>query len=1539
MLRSVVIAVLAIFAALGATLAIAQDEETRENGAILRYIEDQISSGNRRIRLSGVAGALSSQATVQRITIADRDGVWLEIRRAAINWNRGALFRGRVDVTLLRADEIEVSRLPVPDDAGPTPEATPFAVPDLPVSVLIERLQAGRVILGSSVIGQAAEMAVDGSLRIGEGELDTALAMQRLDGPGGSFALDAEFSNEGRQLATRIDFSEPSNGLVATLLNIPGRPAMEMKGQGSGPLADFAFDLDVLADGRPILAGSAKITDSDGGTDFATEFRGELQPLVAEAYRPFFAGTSALTLEGRLEPDGRTRIGRLGLSGAALQLDGNLALTPDGFPETLALTGRAGAADGGRTVLPFGSGQTSLAAATLDVSFGGDERWDGRISITGLQTSTLDVGATDVIFGGVTRNLNLPGQRQVTGFANVAATGMTSRDKDLAPLLSGRIDANMNVDWASGRAMLVRLFQVNGNGLSVTSSGEVSDGRFSGQLRASVAELGILSGLAGRQIGGRAAISAVGSVAPLSGAFDLALDAKANALSTGLAALDGLVSGETMLDGRLVRDQSGFRAERFRLASEQANIVADGAFATGRTDFTFSADIRDAAALSASASGPVRIEGSARGQGRPVALDLNLAMPQGSLAGQSVQDAAIRLGGTLADNGALAGRIDGSAVYAAAPLTLTGTLEKTDMSGSLRDLSLTLDGATVAGNLAMGADGLLDGALTARITDAAPLAALALQTASGSLDASLTFVPEAGRQLVDIRASTAGLTVQETRVGAAEIAARVTDVFGVPLVDGRLSTSSAEIAGIALTRLQAEAATKGQAMVFSASGLLSHGATVDLAGRLERLADGFRLSLSQARLAQGAVAAHLRRPADLVVSSGTISFDTVEIDVGDGRLTASGSLSDRISVRFGIDGLPLSIANTLSPGLGMTGTLAGRGEISGSVADPEGSFDLALAGAGAGALQNLGVGLLDATARGTFRQGLASLDARLTGRDGIGATLSGDVPLPGNPQGADIALDLRTFPLALLDRVAGRLGLRGAVTGTGQLTGPLSDPQGQFSLDATGLGIEALRRNGISDLRATVSGTYDKGAVAITGARLSGPAGAETTATGTVPLSGSGLNLRLQGSLPLDIANVALSATGTQVSGPAAVDIAVLGSLARPQLSGSVRLSGGVLTDPSTNLRLEGIAIAAAIEGDRLTLTRATGTVAQGGRIDLAGTVTLDPARDFPADLALSVPEARHTYGDFLQTTLSGNLTLRGPLTGAGIVAGTVRLGRTEIIIPEGFGLSGGSLPDVRHRDPPRDVVLTLERAGLSGARAGGVARASGRGALRLDLRIDAPNQIFVRGRGLDAEMGGQLALGGDLSDPRPVGGFDLLRGRLSLLGQRITFDEGRVTLEGSLDPVLEFVARTQSDDVTIFITVSGRASNPEIAFSSSPDLPEDEVIARLVFDRAVGELSAFQLAQLAGAVATLRGGDGGVVGDLRRGFGLDDLDIVSGEDGGLGFAAGKYLRDNVYLELESIGGQNRATINLDITPSLKARGALGSDGESSIGIFFERDY
>jgi translocation and assembly module TamB len=276
------------------------------------------------------------------------------------------------------------------------------------------------------------------------------------------------------------------------------------------------------------------------------------------------------------------------------------------------------------------------------------------------------------------------------------------------------------------------------------------------------------------------------------------------------------------------------------------------------------------------------------------------------------------------------------------------------------------------------------------------------------------------------------------------------------------------------------------------------------------------------------------------------------------------------------------------------------------------------------------------------------------------------------------------------------------------------------------------------------------------------------------------------------------------------------------------------------------------------------------------------------------------------------------------------------ITIPERLPGSVAAL-GVQHRNA--SAAVREQSAAIQPASASGN---SGSG-LTLDLTINAPQQIYVRGRGLDAELGGSINLTGPLSAPRAIGEFTLRRGRLTVLARRLTFTRGTVGFSGSLIPTLDFAADSTVSDTTVTVTVSGLANDPKFNFSSSPALPQDEVLARLIFGRSMSNLSPLQIAQLADAAAQLAGGGGStsLLNTLRSKAGIDDLDITTDEQGRTAVSAGKYLNDRTYVTIQKgeKAGSGKATIDLDVGRGVKLRGEAGEDGHTKGGVFYEREY
>jgi translocation and assembly module TamB len=191
-------------------------------------------------------------------------------------------------------------------------------------------------------------------------------------------------------------------------------------------------------------------------------------------------------------------------------------------------------------------------------------------------------------------------------------------------------------------------------------------------------------------------------------------------------------------------------------------------------------------------------------------------------------------------------------------------------------------------------------------------------------------------------------------------------------------------------------------------------------------------------------------------------------------------------------------------------------------------------------------------------------------------------------------------------------------------------------------------------------------------------------------------------------------------------------------------------------------------------------------------------------------------------------------------------------------------------------------------------------------------------------------------------GGFKMNRGRLAIIGRRLDFTTGEVTFGGGLVPYLNMVASSTVNATTLNVNVTGLANNPAFSFTSSPALPQDEVLALLIFGRESSSLSPFQIAQLADAVATLSGGQRtSLFNKLRQGLGVDDLNVGTDENGGAQVTAGKYINRRTYLEVMQGEDPSKSgvAINLDIGKGVKLRGQATQDGGTATGIFFEKEY
>lgn len=631
-----------------------------------------------------------------------------------------------------------------------------------------------------------------------------------------------------------------------------------------------------------------------------------------------------------------------------------------------------------------------------------------------------------------------------------------------------------------------------------------------------------------------------------------------------------------------------------------------------------------------------------------------------------------------------------------------------------------------------------------------------------------------------------------------------------------------------------------------------------------------------------------RLNADLTYQDGIARLDTVTLRGPRLELAVEGAYSvDAPDLTVTLTRLDLAALSRGARGqIAGTAAMAGEGGTTRFALDLRGPGPLALGIAPLDTLIGRGVTLearATASADGALRIETARIEA-----DGARASVSGQQEASG---AARFVIDGAVENIGrLIPGIAGRVALDGSVTRTA--------PGAGYAVD--------LRVAGPSALQASVAGRVNEDFT---------------------------LALRTSGQVDSVIANPMLEPAS--ISGLIAFDGTLNGPAGLDALRMTLGTSGGRYAMPTAGIAFGDIEARAQLTG--LTAeVQVTGRSLSGGTAAVSGRIRLDSRRD--SDLSVSVSDLVVQQARLFDARVSGNFRLTGPLAAGALVSGEVNVDAAEIRIPNSpLGRAGFGLQGLTHVAEGAASRQTRVNAGIASGTRVGTAPVP----LQLDLRLNAPGRVFVRGRGLDAELGGALVLRGDTRNVVPAGDFTLIRGRLDLLGNRFTLTDGSASMVGTFMPFVRLTATTESDGVLTSVTLSGPADSPEIIFSSVPELPEDEVLARLIFRRSLTSLSPFQAAQLALSVATLTGrADNSLLSRTRQAMGLDDLDFTVNEAGNTQLRAGRHIGERVYTDVSvDSTGQGQVSINLDLTPNVTLRARADSGGGSGLGVFFERDY
>lgn len=388
------------------------------------------------------------------------------------------------------------------------------------------------------------------------------------------------------------------------------------------------------------------------------------------------------------------------------------------------------------------------------------------------------------------------------------------------------------------------------------------------------------------------------------------------------------------------------------------------------------------------------------------------------------------------------------------------------------------------------------------------------------------------------------------------------------------------------------------------------------------------------------------------------------------------------------------------------------------------------------------------------------------------------------------------------------------------------------------------------------------------------------------------------------------------------------GTLARPEAEGRIDVERGRFDDGASGLSLRDVALQATFGDDAVNVTSARGVDGRGGQLVGQGRISLLP--DGVSSFRLDLKGFRLIDNETATATATGEATINRAADGKVKLSGSLAIDRADIAA-EPLVPSGVIAMDVREVNRPYDLPVAFE-----GARKKGDGWA-------LDVNLKAPRRVFLRGRGLDVELSLDAHVGGTTANSNLTGTARVVRGDYDFAGKRFAFDDASIVYLASKPQNIRLQLDATREDPSLKVTVRirGTAERPEINLVSTPSLPNDEILSKVLFERSASQLSPVEAAQLASALSSLTGGGGlDIIGNLKSFAGLDRLAFGGGQQSGVTVSGGKYLTDDLYLELTGGGREGpSAQVEWRIGKSLSILSRLAGQSGNRLAVRWRKDY
>ena len=534
---------------------------------------------------------------------------------------------------------------------------------------------------------------------------------------------------------------------------------------------------------------------------------------------------------------------------------------------------------------------------------------------------------------------------------------------------------------------------------------------------------------------------------------------------------------------------------------------------------------------------------------------------------------------------------------------------------------------------------------------------------------------------------------------------------------------------------------------------------------------------------------------------------------------------------------------------------------------------------------------------------------------------------------ADISADLSDFDPALLRPLLPNLP--GAKI-SAQLTvqGVPTEPDAHLRLQAQDIRLETSDIDQVPDLDATADLRLRRSTLEAQ-ANLTSMDGLELDARLFSPMPMNLLAPEFQANAPLTgqltgrakllLLPRLLRLDDQSLDGDCDLDFRITGSLENPSLIGSAQVRGARYENFRSGTILQQVNMDAQADGSTLTL-KLNATDGGAGKAEAVGQVDLLSFRHI---LDILFDRFQLLRQDLVQSTAKGGLRLQGNLERSEL-RGSMTLDPTTIRLPS---KTPADLAHIEVQEINTGKPLAIQDDPASDF------------LLDLDLKVAIPARMTVEGRGLESEWAGNLHVGGNQVQPVISGEMNLLRGKFDFLDRTFDLTKGSVSLNGENppNPFLEVLGETRILENLIQIRINGPTRDFRLSLNSVPALPQDEILAMILFGRSLRQISPLQAVRLAQAAAEMTGLGGATpdfLDSIKSSLGLQEVDVTRDDEDNTAVGIGGYVGGKYYIRTQSsVSGQDRTRVEIQLTPKISVETEVGSDSRQGGGVMWKHDY